>query len=205
MHVYFQRVLLVTGLFFASVSHAVEEQVAKLESTIEAALDVIYAEGNASLSVDAKQSKVRDLLEARYDLNVIIRRAIGRNWQRMSASEQTRVVDLVKQLIVKAYVNGVDGTERPNVSLGKLVKISDKRAEIDSTVQLDGKTYHVLYRLGRMASGWQIYDIVAENISVVSNYRQQIDDHFRRGDAKGLISRLEKLLEEDEINEDLQI
>ena len=32
-----------------------------------------------------------------------------------------------------------------------------------------------------MDSGWQIYDIVAENVSMSSNYRGQIDDHFRKG------------------------
>jgi ABC-type transporter MlaC component len=56
-----------------------------------------------------------------------------------------------------------------------------------------------------MSSGWQIYDIVAENISVVSNYRQQIDDHFRKGDGAGLVARLEELLKQDEINDDTKI
>ena len=70
---------------------------------------------------------------------------------------------------------------------------------------LDAKTYNILYRLRLMDSGWQIYDIVAENVSMSSNYRGQIDDHFRKGSAADLIARLKDLLAKDEINEDTKI
>lgn len=205
MTLYLRPAFFLIALLFANLSHATDEQAEKLSGTIKSALDVIYGEGSGDLSVEEKQAKVRAVLESNYDLDVIIRRAIGRNWQSMNAEEQSRVMELVKQLTVKSYVRGMEGKQRPEVTLGKLVEISDKRMEIDSTIRLDGKTYYVLYRLGRMPSGWQIYDIVAENISVVSNYRQQIDDHFRRKDAKSLIARLEELLEKDELDGDIQI
>ena len=70
---------------------------------------------------------------------------------------------------------------------------------------LDTKTYYILYRLRQMESGWQIYDIVAENVSVSSNYRGQIDDHFRKGSGADLIARLHDLLAKDKINEDTKI
>jgi phospholipid transport system substrate-binding protein len=184
---------------------AEEGQREKLQSTIDAALDVIYSDCCSELTVEDKQAIVRERIEANYDLDVIIRRAIGRNWQLMKTSEQETVLELVKKLVLKAYVDGLEGKSRPEVTLGDVTTISDTRIEIISTINLDGKTYFVLYRLGRMASGWQIYDIVAENISVVSNYRQQIDDHFRKGNAAELIARLEELLQKNDINEDIHI
>lgn len=205
MKLYLRPAFFLVALLFVNLSHATDGQAEKLKGTIESALDVIYGEGSGDQSVEEKQARVRAVLESNYDLDVIIRRAIGRNWQRMNAEEQSRVLELVKQLTVRSYVRGMEGKQRPEVKLGKLVAISDKRMEIDSSMRLDGKTYHVLYRMGRMPSGWQIYDIVAENISVVSNYRQQIDDHFRRKDAKSLIARLEELLEKDELDGDIQI
>jgi hypothetical protein len=38
-----------------------------------------------------------------------------------------------------------------------------------------------------------------------SNYRGQIDDHFRKGGAADLIARLKDLLAKDVINEDTKI
>lgn len=202
---YLHNLLFTSALLACSVLTAEEGQREKLQGTIDAALDVIYSDCCSELTVEDKQAKVRQRIEANYDLDVIIRRAIGRNWQLMKTSEQETVLELVKKLVLKAYVDGLEGKSRPEVTLGDVTTISDTRIEIISTIHLDGKTYFVLYRLGRMASGWQIYDIVAENISVVSNYRQQIDDHFRKGNAAELIARLEELLQKDDINEDIHI
>ncbi len=202
---YLHNLLFASALLACSVLTAEEGQREKLQSTIDAALDVIYSDCCSELTVEDKQAMVRERIEANYDLDVIIRRAIGRNWQLMKTSEQETVLELVKKLVLKAYVDGLEGNSRPEVTLGDVTTISDTRIEIISTINLDGKTYFVLYRLGRMASGWQIYDIVAENISVVSNYRQQIDDHFRKGNAAELIARLEELLQKNDINEDIHI
>ncbi|MDQ8194669.1 ABC transporter substrate-binding protein [Coraliomargarita sp. SDUM461004] len=202
---YFYRFIILLCLIAGSSVSAQEAQREKLQSTIDAALDAIYSSGSSSLSDQEKQSKVRQVVEANYDLDVIIRRAIGRNWRLMSEAEQEEVLELVKQLVLKAYVKGLDGKSRPKVSLGEVTSTSSSRMEIQSTIVLDGQTYYVLYRLREMHSGWQIYDIVAENVSVVSNYREQLDDHFRKGSGAELIARLKELLQHEEINEDTKI
>jgi phospholipid transport system substrate-binding protein len=199
------RVTVVVGLFAGTCVTAAEMPREKLQATIDAALDVIYSDCCTEMSDLEKQAEVSKTVEANYDLDVIIRRAIGRNWEFMSEAEQTRVLSLVKELVLKAYVKGLEGKARPKVTLGEVIKISDKRMEIKSTIVLDNKTYYVLYRLGKMPSGWQIYDIVAENVSVVSNYREQIDDHFRRGTGAELITRLEELLAKNTIDEDTHL
>jgi len=196
---------LVLGLLFWSSASAQEAEKDKLQGMIDATLDLIYSETHASLSANEKQAEVREKLESSYDLDVMIRYAIGKNWRRMNTIEQLEVLELVKKLVLKAYVIGLEGKDRPSVTLAELTKIGKARIEIESTMVLDDKTYCILYRLRQMESGWQIYDIVAENVSVSSNYRGQIDDHFRKGSAADLIARLKGLLVKDDINEDTKI
>ena len=198
------NIIFVIAVFVASNLSSEEIERQKLQRTIELTLDVLY--GNEEISFDEKQVKVRAILEDNYDLEVMIRRAIGRNWRLMSESEQVTVLELVRQLVLKSYIKALEGKDRPIVNLGGEILISDKRMEIESTVFLEEQTFCILYRLGRMRSGWQIYDIVAESsISVVSNYRQQFDDHFRKGSGAELITRLEDLLLQDIINEKTKI
>lgn len=193
--------LLGGGLFAASANPG-----EKLKETVDAALDAVYGECCQSLSAEEKQRKVREVIEANYDFNVIIRRAIGRNWNQMNARQQETVLDLIKQLVVKAYIDGLNGrSSRPEVSFGETLMVTDNRAEVPSTVKLDDQTVNIVYRLGRMESGWQLFDIVAEDISVVSNYRQQFDDHFRRSDAEALIGKLQELLKKDQLDEEIQL
>ena len=199
------KAYLVLGLLLVASVSAQEAQKEKLQGMIDATLDVIYSETYASLSANEKQVKVREKLESSYNLDVMIRYAIGKNWRRMNEQEQLEVLELVKQLVLKAYVIGLEGKDRPTATFGELTEIGKARIEIESTMVLDAKSYYILYRLRQMKSGWQIYDIVAENVSMSSNYRGQIDDHFRKGSAADLIARLKDLLAKDEINEDTKI
>lgn len=184
---------------------ASSEPALDLKSAIEDSLSAVYDPSNSGDSDLEKQQAVRKILESRYDLTVLIRRAMGRNWDLLKGSEQDQVVELITQLVVKAYVKNLGGAARPEISYGKTVEISDKRIEIPSTIKANGKTYYVTYRLGRLESGWQIYDIVAENISVVSNYRQQLDDHFQRGSGAELIKKLENLLKSEDLSNEIKI
>jgi len=197
--------VLIFVLFFqilpGSLSASTETQ--RLRGVIDAALEVVYGDCCVDIPIEEKEARVHAILEAEYDLNVIIRRAIGRNWKLMDDQEQQQVLDLVKQLVVRTYVDSMQGTARPEVELGDAVLITEKRMEIPSTIKLGETVYSVLYRLGRMQSGWQIYDIVAEDISVVSNYRQQIDDHFRKGNGRELIEILTKRLTSEDLDEKL--
>ena len=199
------KAYLVLGLLLVATVSAQEAQKEKRQGMIDATLDVIYSQTYASLSANEKKLKVREKIESSYDLDVMIRYAIGKNWRRMNEQEQLEVLELVKQLVLKAYVTGLEGKDRPTVTLGELTEIGKARIEIESTLVLDIKTYYILYRLRQMDSGWQIYDIVAENVSMSSNYRGQIDDHFRKESAADLIARLKDLLAKDEINEDTKI
>ena len=204
MNILLYSTIYVIALLAVPILSADEHERLRLRGTIESTLDVLY--GDSDISFDEKQVKIRAILEDNYDLDVMIRRAIGRNWRLMSESEQVRVLELVRQLVLKAYIKALDGKDRPLVSLGEEILISEKRMEIESTVLLGEQTFYILYRLGRLRSGWQIYDIVAEgSISVVSNYRQQFDDHFRQGSGAELITRLEDLLQQDLFNEKTKI
>jgi len=173
------------------------EVVPRLEASANAALDILYLDRYHEYNYEQQQAAVRAILEQNYDLMVLIRRTLGRNWHVMNVEEQMQVTELITQLIVKAYVQGMAGRARPSLEYGAAIQITDQRLEVPSVVMFpDGETYHVVYRLGRLQSGWQIYDIVAEDISIVSNYRQQFDDHFRKGSGMQLIEKLEQLLEQ---------
>ena len=202
---FYYKTFLVLGLLLGPSVSAQEAQKEKLQGMIDATLDVIYSDTHSSLSANEKQAQVRKKLESSYDLDVMIRYAIGKNWRRMNKREQLEVLELVKRLVLKAYVIGLEGKDRPSVTFGELSEIGKARIEIESTMVIDAKTYYILYRLRQMDSGWQIYDIVVENVSMSSNYRGQIDDHFRKGSGAELIVRLKDLLSKDEINEDTKI
>ena len=180
--------------------HANPDPVVELQDSVAVAVEVLFGEGSEAKSVEAKRRAVRAAFEAKYNMDIIIRRAIGRNWRRLSEEDQAQILELIKEVVLKAYIDGMKGKSRPEISYGEAVKNGENRLEIPSTVKVDGRAVHLKYKLARMQSGWELYDLVAEEISLVSNYRQQFDEHFRRGTAAELIEKLLELLKHEKLD-----
>lgn len=176
------------------------EPVAELQRTVAASVEVLFGAGSDGRSMEAKHEAIKAGFEKNYNMDIIIRRAIGRNWRRLSVDEQARMLELVKAVVLKAYIDGMQGKSRPEISYGTVIENGGNRLEIPSTVKIGDYTLQVKYKLALMQSGWELYDLVAEGISLVSNYRQQFDQHFRQGDAAELIEKLEALLKYDKLD-----
>jgi len=192
---------MIAAVALLAVMPAQADESAKLATTIEATLDIMYLDAYKDYTSTQRQDAIRAIVEGKYDLEVLIRRAMARNWTLLSADEQMQVRNLIDQLIVKSFVEGMVGKGRPILDCGAVIEVSSKRIEVPVVISFpSGKTFNVLYRFGLLKTGWEIYDIVAEDISIVSNYRQQFDDHFRKENGARLIEKLEKLLEQEELD-----
>ena len=199
-------ILAVLACWLPALALAGEDPAIQLEETIESALEVFYEPGAAEKSGKEKRMRIAALLSESYDLSIIMRRAMGRNWKKLSPAEQEEVLALFDQLVVKVtYDRLTSGIEKPEIRYGKTVYQSDKRVSIPSVITVEGSSYKVSYSLAKLASGWQIYDIVAEDISFVSNYRQQFNDHFRRKDGAALIEKLKEKLTNDDATAQLNL
>ena len=53
------------------------------------------------------------------------------------------------------------------------------------------KPISVDYRLAKSGSGWKVYDVVVENLSLVTNYRSTFNNEITKSGIDGLIKALE--------------
>ncbi len=75
--------------------------------------------------------------------------------------------------------------------------MSSSKIEIDSIVLLNESKINISYRLANIKGrGWQVYDVLVEGVSMVSNYRKQFDEHFLKKSASDLIELLKSKLKE---------
>jgi phospholipid transport system substrate-binding protein len=140
------------------------------------------------------------LANQHFAFNTTTRLAIGRDWRDFTPEQQARAVELFSRLIVRTYADRINGDVRPQITYGQPVELRAGRVEVPTTVTTDGQTYAVTYRLELdrepTAARWRIYDVVAEGVSLISNYRSQFEPIVRRSGAPGLLSTLEAKLAE---------
>ncbi len=167
---------------------AADDPAPALVATINRVVDL--ALGQSSSAIQAKLPEIRAQMSESFATDVIVQRSFGRNWSRISAPQQSEAIDLVGRLIIRTYAMQLSTAQRPVITVTASREIGPDRHEIVSTVVHQGDTVNVVYRLGRIDGKWKVYDVLAEGVSVVGNYRQQFDAHFQKGSAAGLLGLL---------------
>jgi phospholipid transport system substrate-binding protein len=103
-------------------------------------------------------------------------------------------------LIVRTYAERVVGESQPSVTYGDPLELNGGRIEVPTVISTGGRSYSVSYRLERDQNSkparWRVYDVIAEGVSLIANYRAQFEPIVGRSGAKGLLSVLESKLAE---------
>jgi phospholipid transport system substrate-binding protein len=136
--------------------------------------------------------RLRQIVYPLFDFNEMAMRSLGANWRRLNPQQRREFVSIFTTLLEKTYADQIDLYDGQRVEYtGE--NIDGNYAEVESRViDKNGQTYSVAYRLHRVDGKWRIYDVVAENISLVNNYRSQ----FNRVIAKSSFEELLKIMKQ---------
>lgn len=180
---------LLTPAAFAAPADDARAALAKGIDEVSAALRERPAQENLITLLDT-------LADKHFAFETTTRLAVGPAWRDFSPEQRTRATGLFSRLIIRTYADRINGDKPPEISFGTPAELRADRVEVPSRVVADGQTYAVTYRLelDKAESRWRIYDVVAEGVSLISNYRSQFDPIVRRSGAKGLIEAIEKQL-----------
>lgn len=185
---------LVSNLLLATNDPAVQ-----IKETSENVLDILYSDSKNI------EEEILTYLSNNYNLDIIIRRTLGKNWNKINSEHQQRVVALIKRLVLRAYVDGMRGKMKPEIKYSFTRFISTKRAEVPTFVYFSDKPIALIYRVGLVSGRWEIFDLVVENISIVLTYRNQFDVFFKNNTSDALIEKLETLLTNENLGKTLPI
>ena len=145
---------------------------------------------NPSLSLQERREQVRSIAEQVFDVTETARRALGMHWQQRTPAEREEFVRLFANLLEQTYIARIDeyGGE-------KLTYLSEQvdgdRAIVKAKITTkNGTDVPVESRVLLKDNRWLIYDILVENLSLISNYRSQFDRVIRTSGYDELVRRL---------------
>ena len=77
------------------------------------------------------------------------------------------------------------------------MSIDESYAKIDGKLETPrGEEIKINYMLRRLQSGWKIYDLIVEDVSLVDNYRAQFSRVISKSSYAELVRRIEQKLGE---------
>lgn len=150
---------------------------------------------------DQSQSAIRrealyKLIEPHFDFKEMSKRSLGSYWNNISQDQQTEFIDIFSNLLSRTYLSYLE-TVKPGMVkvLAEEIKPSNTAssfavAVVKTDVKHKGEIFPIHYKLVERSTGWKVYDIVIENIGLVSNYRSEFAGVLRKSGFDGLIEQL---------------
>jgi phospholipid transport system substrate-binding protein len=136
--------------------------------------------------------RLRQIVYPLFDFNEMAMRSLGANWRRINPQQRQEFVATFTALLEKTYADQIDLYNGQQVVYSG-ENIDGDYAQVDSRIiDTNGQTYSVAYRLHRVDGKWRIYDIVAENISIVNNYRSQFNRVISRSSFEELLKTMKQ-------------
>jgi phospholipid transport system substrate-binding protein len=152
---------------------------------------VLKALEDPALTQPQRREAVRSLAAETFDTTETAQRALGVHRQQRTPAEREQFVKLFANLLEQTYVSRIDeyGGEQLEY-VGEQVD-GDKATVRARIITSKGSEVAVESRVIQKGARWLIYDILIENLSLISNYRSQFDRVIRTSSYGELVKRLQ--------------
>ena len=188
------------GVLVSHVSAwAADSPLAMVRSTIERALAVL--QDPTYQRPDHRQAridKVREIVLPQFDSQEIAKRTLGVYWRDRTEEQRQEFIRLFTQLVEKTYSGTLDRYTNNVQFFFDQERIDGDFAEVDTRILDPGqnKAFTVTYKLHKVGGKWLIYDVVAENVSMVRNYRNQFNRILSKSSYEELVQSIQNKLKE---------
>ncbi|MEA3278883.1 MAG: ABC transporter substrate-binding protein [Pseudomonadota bacterium] len=190
--------ILIVGLIFAnSVFAAGESASAVVRDTSERMLAALEKRrSDVDRNPQLIYGLVDDILVPRFDFEKITQGALGKqNWSKASPQQRKDLTNGFREVLIRTYAKALLSysgedirylPEKPGSRPSSVTVSTEVREPGAPPVPVD-------YRLYRKSGAWKVFDVVIDNVSLVSNYRSSFNAQIRKGGIDGLIRRLEDM------------
>ena len=178
-------------LVLASLISYAAPTLEEAQQRLHAAVDEVLAIAIKAPSSAALLERIGPVLEKHVSFPVMTRRAIGPGWRQFNESQQTKAIALFSKLVIRSYGNKLTIGTRPEITYNSAKSPAPGRVDVATTLVYQGSRYGVIYRL-EQEEDWRTTDVVIEGVSMVANYRSQLDPVFKKGGAEAVIASLQQ-------------
>jgi phospholipid transport system substrate-binding protein len=167
------------------------------ESTPDALVKAVSDDVLSVIRTTKDKRQVRETAEQKvlphFDFRAMTQLAVGRYWRDASAAQQKALEDAFRTLLVNTYTSSLtvaaSGQESVEV---KPPASKGNESKVRTVIRSPGKQpVAVDYRMSKEGDSWKVYDVIVENLSLVTNYRSTFASEIQKSGIDGLVKTLE--------------
>jgi len=177
--------LVVFSLAHATVSFA-EQPMAEVKNTVER---IEAARTNPSTTKVETAQAIRAILLPRFDFTEMAKQSLGSYWKNLDGRE-VEFVSAFADFVANSYMGTLESYRGEKIVYLR-ERVDQNLAQVDTRIVMSkGDPLSVSYRLHLMADDWKIYDVVIDDISLVSNFHSQFSRILAYGSFDELLRKM---------------
>lgn len=138
-----------------------------------------------------RRDKIMSLIRSGFDFREMSQRVLGPTWRQIDEKEKDNFTAIMTKLLENVYLGKIEGYSGQTVEFdGETVK--EDRAQVTTLIQNGDAKIPVYYIMKKTDSGWMVYDINIEGVSLVRNYQEQFKSILRTQKYAGLVKVLQE-------------
>jgi phospholipid transport system substrate-binding protein len=179
------------ALGFAWTPAAIASEVTGAIEQLHAGLIAIM-KASKTASFRQRYDMIAPVVGRTFDLDTILRHAIGPRWASLPADQQTALTDAFRRFTIASYVANFDSYSGERFEIVPVVRSVGTDRVVETRIATVGEKVHVLdYLMRQEAGGWKVVDVLAEgSISRVAAQRSEMRSVLADSGGSGLLVSL---------------
>ncbi len=145
---------------------------------------------------NGSNGKVNALVEQKilplFDFKHMTQLAVGKHWPKATPGQQDDLTSQFRTMLVRTYASSLTSVADYKIEFKPFRSApGDAEVVVSTEVTKPGTPpIPIDYRLEKLANGWKVFDVVVDNVSLVTVYRNSFNSEVRKGGIDGLIAAL---------------
>jgi phospholipid transport system substrate-binding protein len=189
--------LLLTGLMLSLSPHARADEPGPdvlIKDTVREVLDIVRADKDLR---SGNQKKMLELVDAKvlphFNFEHMTKLAVGKSWRTATPEQKQALMTEFRIMLVRTYTKAFT-SYRDQVVEVKPFKLDAAATEVTvkTAIVKPGSQQPILvdYDMEKSPTGWKVYDLTVEGVSLVTSYRGTFADQVQQIGIDGLIKTL---------------
>lgn len=185
--------LIIASSFFSTMVYAEATPDQLVKQTAEDVIAVIKTDKDIQAG---NKQKIYTLIEEKilpnFDFDRVCRLVLGKNWRTATPEQQATFQKEFRSLLLRTYSTALGKYKNQTINYKPFTMDAQSQVATVKTeiIQQSGPPIAVDYSLSKSDASWKVFDIVIENVSLVTNYRSQFSTEIRQNGMDSLNKKL---------------
>jgi len=157
----------------------------QMKSTVDEMMSIL----RNSTAWEQKEPVLRELISKRFYYRAMAQRTLATNWKKASEAQKKEFIELFSELLLFTYLDRIKAYTDEKVEF-KREKLKKKTAVVYTEIHTSTANIPINYKLLLSGEQWLVYDVIIEEVSLVSNYRSTYKEIVKKDGIDGLLKRM---------------